>query len=264
MEETSMATKIITGNRMLAKQIKSRRKELNLTIEEAASRAGVGTKTWYRYEAGESIRMDKCKGICKALNWHTLPDQENEDDKLISIQEYKKHAAWSPYLEELFGVEASLTFAVGSDILLDNIEQDLTELASMPVGSHIGQLNISWLEDSLPQQFLMCYNYDFLYRLKCTLCNMRSRAKCGSSMMAHSVLEELILYLCNEESIAFIELCGEIDGIDNNSYDKDWVFDLFGDMDIVTFLYSDLFLTPEISYHFSHWYEQQFFMESTE
>ena len=100
MEETSMATKKNTGNRMLAKQIKSRRKELNLTIEEAASRAGVGTKTWYRYEAGESIRMDKCKGICKALNWHTLPDQENEDDKLISIQEYKKHAAWSPYLEE--------------------------------------------------------------------------------------------------------------------------------------------------------------------
>ncbi len=38
-----------------------------MTIVEAASRAGVGTKTWYRYESGASIRSDKVKGICKAL-----------------------------------------------------------------------------------------------------------------------------------------------------------------------------------------------------
>lgn len=68
-----MAQKTIQGNKELARQIKSRRNELGLTIEEAASRAGVGTKTWCRYEAGESIRMDKCKGVCKALNWGVLP-----------------------------------------------------------------------------------------------------------------------------------------------------------------------------------------------
>jgi len=44
---------------------KHRRSMLNLTIEEAASKAGVGTKTWSRYEAGGSIRKDKSKGICK-------------------------------------------------------------------------------------------------------------------------------------------------------------------------------------------------------
>lgn len=64
-----MAQRTIKGNEILARQIKSRRGELGLTIEEAVSRAGVGTKTWCRYEAGESIRRDKCKGICKALNW---------------------------------------------------------------------------------------------------------------------------------------------------------------------------------------------------
>lgn len=64
-----MAQKIVQGNEALAGKIKFRRNELGLTIEEAASRAGVGTKTWSRYEAGESIRRDKCKGICKALNW---------------------------------------------------------------------------------------------------------------------------------------------------------------------------------------------------
>lgn len=63
-----MTQKTIQGNADLAKQIRLRRSELGLTIEEAASRAGVGTKTWCRYEAGESIRSDKCKGVCKALN----------------------------------------------------------------------------------------------------------------------------------------------------------------------------------------------------
>lgn len=62
-----MTQKTIQGNADLAKQIRLRRSELGLTIEEAASRAGVGTKTWCRYEAGESIRSDKCKGVCKAL-----------------------------------------------------------------------------------------------------------------------------------------------------------------------------------------------------
>ena len=57
-----MAQKTIQGSETLARQIKSRRNELGLTIEESASRAGVGTKTWSRYEAGESIRKDKCKG----------------------------------------------------------------------------------------------------------------------------------------------------------------------------------------------------------
>ena len=40
-----MAQRTIKGNEILARQIKSRRGELGLTIEEAASRAGVGTKT---------------------------------------------------------------------------------------------------------------------------------------------------------------------------------------------------------------------------
>ena len=56
-----MALKSISVDKELARKIKLRRLELNLTIEEAASRAGVGTKTWCRYEAGGSIRQVKCK-----------------------------------------------------------------------------------------------------------------------------------------------------------------------------------------------------------
>lgn len=260
-----MAQKTIQGSETLARQIKSRRNELSLTIEEAASRAGVGTKSWSRYEAGESIRKDKCKGICKALNWHTLPDQEGEENEGISIQEYKMHEAWSRYLENTFGDRAAMAFAAGSDILLDHIEEDMNELASMPAGSHIGQLNMSWLYGNLPEQFLTHYDYDFLYQLKCTLCNLRARAKGGASMVAHSVMEELILYLCNEESTALIELSGGINESENEDDidTEEWVYDLFGDMDIISFLYSDVYLDFDDPYHFSHWSDQQFYMEST-
>lgn len=248
-----MAQKVIQGNETLAKQVKSRRGELGLTIEEAASRAGVGTKTWCRYEAGGSIRKDKCKGICKALNWHSLPNQESDEDIILSVDEYEDHEAWSVYLEQNFGAEAAMAFAAGSDILSDHIEDDLTELSSMPAGSHIGQLDISWLQDSLPEQFLTHYDYEFLYFMKCALMGLRERAKSGFPVKAHSVMEELVIYLCNEEASALIELSGGISG------SEDWVFDLFGDMDIISFLYSNTYLNSDHPYHFFHWGDWQFY-----
>lgn len=258
-----MAQKTIQGNETLAGRIKSRRGELGLTIEEAASRAGVGTKTWCRYEAGESIRRDKCKGICKALNWHNLPNQDGEENENISVQEYKKHEAWSKFLESGFGAVAAMSFAVGSDILYDHIKEDMAELSSLPDGTHIGQLSISWLNDSLPKQFLMYYDYEFLYRMKCSLCEMRMRAKSNAPMTAHCVMEELLIYLCNEEASALIELSDGVCGIeDGDAADsEEWVFDLFGDMDIISFLYSNIYLDSDHPYHFSHWADQQFYTE---
>lgn len=260
-----MAQKSIQGNVELAKQIKQRRNELGLTIEEAAARAGVGTKTWSRYEAGESIRRDKSKGICKALNWQYLSGEEQGEH--IGIDHYRKHEAWSKFLEDMFGPRAAMSFAVGSDILWDQITEDMEELASMPRGSQIGQLDMSWLKEDLPAQFLMCYDYDFLYRMKCILSNMRMRARAGASMAAHSVLQELILYLCVERAAAWVELSEEIESSDTKEEmrdSEDWVFDLFGDEDIITFLYSDFYLDEDDAYHYFHWDDLQFYMDPEE
>jgi hypothetical protein len=52
-------------------------------------------------------------------------------------------------------------------------------------------------------------------------------------------------------------------GCDESDYESwdEWAFDLFDDMDIVTFLYSDLFLlTSGDTYHFDHWFVQQFYL----
>ena len=251
-----MAPKTIQGSEALAKQIRSRRNELGLTIEEAASRASVGTKTWSRYEAGESIRKDKWKGICKALNWNNFPEQEEDGGQGIFIQKYRGHKAWSEFLEENFGTRAAAAFAAGSDILLDHIKEDMSALASMPVGTHIGQLKVSLLCDELPKQFLMHYDYELLYQLKSQLHRLRRRAKLGYSMKAHSVMEELLIYLCNEEASILMKHYDV-----NNVPDEEWVFDLFDDMDIITFLYSDVYLSPEHLYHFSHWNDQVFYKD---
>ena len=258
-----MARRAIQGTENLAKKIRQRRNELALTIEEAASRAGVGTKTWCRYEAGESIRSDKCKGICKALNWLSLPGCD-DDTQTPMITQYRDHDAWSKYLEDSFGVSAATSFAYGSDILLDNIKEDLEALAALPIGSHIGQIQFSLLQDYMPKQFLMHYDYDFLFRMQCTLIRMRTRAKHGVSMIAHSVMEELLVYLCCEEATAFMNLCADDRDIAYEDFNpsSDWVFDLFDDMDIVTCLYSDMYISADHCYHFSHWFDQQFYMDT--
>lgn len=36
-------------------------------------------------------------------------------------------------------------------------------------------------------------------------------------------------------------------------------FDLFDDMDVVTFLYTDSYLAQNHPYHFQHWQEEQFY-----
>lgn len=254
--------KTLTGSKKLSETIKNRRQELGLTIEEAASRANVGSKTWWRYESGESIRNDKIKGICKALNWHTLPE-ENECEKLFDIEKYKKHEAWSEYICENYGEAAAVSFAIGCDILTDNIEEDICSLSSYPRGTHIGQLPASMLEGSLPEQFLMRYDYEFLCCLKFTIKTLKTSAHHNIPIVAHTVMQELALYLIVQESEILMEaMAQEMEdyGIEDDGYWKDWIFDVFDDMDLVTFLYSDIYLPHSSSYHFDNWTKEQFYM----
>lgn len=258
-----MSQKVIQGTVKLAEAIRSRRQELGLTIEEAASRAGVGTKTWCRYETGESIRNDKAKGICKALNWRALPGESDDDGIEFDLSNYKNHEAWSRYICNNFGEAAAISFVIGSDIVLDYLKEDLNELSLLPRNTHVGQLPVSMIKDILPAQFLMRYDYEFLYSLKTTVVKLRNAAHYENHFWAHSVMEMLAIYLFVEESeflmncmMPEMEEC-KVDGLDMW---RDWIFDLFDDMDIVTYLYSDVYLSNGHSYHFDHWTEEQFYM----
>lgn len=255
IKEGLMPAKTIQNSPFLANAIRDRRKELGLTIEEAAKRAGVGIKTWCRYEVGESIRVDKCKGICKALNWRTLPIDDDAGSESSIIDEYRNSKNWSKYLEYNFGSVAALSFAVGCEILGDHLYEDMTELSRKPKGSHVGEISTSFLVDDLPPQFLTRYDYEFYYALRCTLNKLKSQAQLGGVIIAHSVLEELTLYLIVEESRLLLE---DGDYVFEDGWDE-WIFELLEDDDLIYCLYSDTFLTPDDSYHFDHWMERQFY-----
>ena len=252
-----MSQKSIPGNRDLGQAIKSRRIDLSLTIEEAAKRAGVGIKTWCRYESGESIRQDKAKSVCKALNWRALPSSDSSNDPPVDFNELRANEYWSSNLEENYGAVAAASFVIGSEILEDHINEDLSELSHKPQASHIGELSVSFLADILPEQFLTRYDYEFLYALRCALLRLKQCAKSNADIIAHSVIEELVLYLIVEESHMLLD--------DINIYPEDnwdtWVFDAFGDDDIITFLYSDIYLTEDNNYHFNNWMYEQFYTE---
>ena len=58
-----------------------------------------------------------------------------------------------------------------------------------------------------------------------------------------------------------MEFDGEQDDIiDYDSWDE-WIFNIFDDMDLITFLYSDMYLTNSHPYYFDRWLERQFYCE---
>jgi len=259
-----MPPKTIKSSLKLGEIIKKRRNELNLTIEDAASKSGIGTKTWSRYESGTSIRKDKVKGICKVLKWKNIP--EMDDTNIIDnvdFDKYKKSETWSPYLEEHFGKYVALSFVVGSAILFDEINEDLAALSKMPRGSHIGEIPSSFISPIMPEQFLVRYDYEFMFALRQKLIWFKKIAPRGKQFIAYNVLDELVLYLIQEESLPFMEeIDSDTDAEDDHIDWSGWAFRIFDDMDIVTYLYDDLsVLPPNDSYHFDNWFKQQFYVE---
>ena len=137
------------------------------------------------------------------------------------------------------GPLAAVSFVIGSDILLDNLSEDIDALASMPKGSHVGELDVSFLAPELPPQFLMDYDYGFLFLLRSRVTHFCDVAHHGGHIVAHSVLDELTLYLIMRESSFLMK---SMDLPDDDSAWKEWAFDLFDDCDLFFCIQVDLCL----------------------
>lgn len=256
----------IENNNNMSKLIKNRREELGLTIEQAAKKANVGTRTWSRYESGSPIRQDKIKGILVALRWSKFPNDEKTDVENY-LDEYRNHDAWSETINDLYGKYAAIAFCIGSDILSDYIMMDLEELSSLPKGSHIGQLNASNLQLSLPEEFLMEYDYNFLIKLKRALNQLIIKAVKGDDFIAHKPIEEIILKsIIDEAELLMQEMLINLnkDDFEDFQYWDEWIYDMFGDNDIEIFLYSDMSLPIADDYKFDSWFEDRFYVNDDE
>jgi transcriptional regulator with XRE-family HTH domain len=252
------------GSPELGAAIRERRVALGLSIEEAADRADVGTKTWSRYESGAAIREDKVRSVCKALGWSKLPGAGGEGEAgeawLRKID--GNHAAWSSILEKDWGWACAVTFAVGSDWLSDRIAEDLKALAREPRGTHLGQLPASWLDGQLPPQFVPRYDYEFTYAFSAAVATLRQRFAKGD-LVAHTVLEELALYLIFSQAQLLADLDPTFLEMADNDW-RDWLDGILGDLDIELLFSPSSVLPPAHEYHFDHWNERQFYTEATE
>jgi hypothetical protein len=199
------------------------------------------------------------------LGWSKLPgtgnDSEDTDDSwLRDISHGHGHEAWSEAINELYGRACAITFAVGSDLVFDHLNDDLEALAKEPRGTHLGQLAASWFDGDLPPQFVPRYDYEFVYGLRAAVSRLRSRFAHGD-LVAHTVLEELALYIIfgQADLLADMEpavLEGDIDDW------REWLAGILGDLGIEFLLFSsDMALTPDFSYHFNHWNKRQFYVD---
>ena len=292
-----MPPKTITLGSEIREKLRIRREALNLTVEEAARKAHVSPKTWSRYETRGNIRKDKLRNVCKAMKW-SLSElneetfaQNDASDPFIPCPPQYSLPQKAPAICQSYGKYAETAFLVGSDTLLDDLNFALWHLEELPRGRHAGTLCGQATFHLLPPQFIPRYDYEFLYAMRASLITLRKRAGApsGRDFRAHTVMEEILLYMSsklandlfddlgieqflhNEKEDAPSQHAGDPDMDDNDDndttpdpYTMDWVFDLFDDMDVVTYLYTpDIFLRPSDSYHFDHWFENQFYIEES-
>lgn len=146
--------------------------------------------------------------------------------------------------------------------MYDQISDDLIELARRPKGTHIGELDASWLDGSLPAQFAMNYDYEFMYRLRAVVTRLRDRFNAGN-LVAYTVLEEVALYLVFQTAELYEDLYPDDFGPDSDWLD--WLGDILGDLDVEMYLFSrSADIRPGFTYHFERWSEEQFWTGSDE
>ncbi|PZE86846.1 hypothetical protein DEI91_00630 [Curtobacterium sp. MCBD17_032] len=256
-EGCRMPPRVKSSDTIIGEAIRARRISLGHTVEVAATRAGVGAKSWARYESGASIRADKVRGVCRALGWASLEaaGAPVDDDDMLDVDD--SHKAWSPPLAERLGDSAAAVFAVGSDLVYDTATDELRELARLPRGSHLGQLDVSWFVDELPAQFLTRYDYEFMFALRGAVRLLRERAAV-SLPTATSVLQELALAMILGQAEVFADTYPASFPDDEDSDWKEWFAELQEDTDALAAATSERPVSEQSVYHFDHWNEDQF------
>lgn len=251
-----MTKTTIPGSESLGAKIKERRLQLGLTIVEAAALAKVGTKTWSRYEAGGSISEDKIKGICNALMWFGFPNEQSQETDIS--KEFNQYEAWSKYLEERYNTVTAFVFAVGCKSLQEAIADDIYNLMYEPKDTHIKQLNHSMLDNLLPYQFAMEYNYDFLYHMLSELNYLINLAIDKQPIKPNSIMQEILIYLCDKK--VNLEIYSNV--IDVSAYTNEWVSDILGDKNTENSIFhAEYYIEKDDPYHFSRWFDKKHYQE---
>lgn len=240
----------------------TKRQHLAMNTEEASRRVGIAPKTWSEYEEDGRLPIHMIPRMCKAIGIQSLPSLSDTELHLPSQDNIRLRDlySWSPYIAKTLGKKAALSYAIGSTILISDIDLALQELKELPRRTHIAELDSSLLSSVLPRQFAMEYDYEFLFALRARLLYIVRELHSRDSFSVHTVLDELILHFILQLSTPIIACWNPAEPTELDEDWNVWKASLCNDDDdLESFLYTEwMWLSAERTYHFSHWLEPAF------
>lgn len=234
-------------------KIRERRCELGYTVEEAAAKAGVSPKTWSRYEAGGSVRVDKLGHVLGTLNWKEMPGQEVEEECHIRDHVDRNSVQWRAWIAGGLSEDEALALYLAAEELSDELWEALDKLSGMSGDSHIGQVSsyaCDHLAYYLPKRYLTRYGYEFLFEMKNRLDALIFGKLANMPEVMHSCFfDDVVWYVLVLRARLYVEMYDlEVDLDPCDFVEDDFVFE-----DLETLFDDAVIPKPDYQWHFDNW-----------
>ncbi len=168
--------------------------------------------------------------------------------------------SYSPLLADTLGVAGAHTFALGADLLREAMRENLEELAAMPRGTHLGQLEESAILDALPSRWTMRYDFEFVMHLYSQAEDLCDRLVVhpidAGQPLVRSVAEAMLLQRIFIVGGTVGAAQGHTEAADRM---RDWFQALAGtaDVDLVDPLFAvNYHPSPDELFHVDHWFDE--------
>ncbi len=260
----------------IGEDMRDRRRQLGLSVQQMAQLAGVTEQTWRNYEAGRTqVRGDKQEQVWDALGWH-LPTWEERialtgiyddaptDD--LGVPPWDKiptmlAVAYSPLLASTLGERAARCFALGSFLYHQAVEENLRDLALLPRGAHLGLLDESHIADTLPALWLTRYDYEFVFQMRAVAMDLTRRLHDGAPAPAEPLVRSMAEALVLHDILALGAVIASHDLLieDNTTVEEEewegWVDSLCGpDQPVHWLIATALVPPPNAPEHIDNWF----------
>ncbi|PHP53503.1 helix-turn-helix domain-containing protein [Actinomyces ruminis] len=163
---------------------------------------------------------------------------------------------YSQRLARTLGEDTARCFALGAFLFDMSVAEDLGNLARLPRGTHLGQLDETHIGSTLPQLWLTRYDYEFVFQLRGTARDMALRLTDGGPAvgepLARTLADVLVLHDIFNLGGAIADSRGA--DIDEDRWDG-WVDALSGpDQPAHALIAMGLIPPADAPEHFDNWF----------
>jgi len=152
--------------------IKRMREELGWSLHGFSDAICISMRTILRFENGEfdetSYDANTIIYIYKMLDFYAnnLPKRSMEN-YIYHQDSFFDYMSGITYIRGKYGNLASYAITIGFPLVEEKLDKIIDIMKGYPSGTHIGQIKNDLItNDFLPSQFIMCYDYNFFFRLR--------------------------------------------------------------------------------------------------